>query len=125
MIKQYYIFDIKQGEDDVHGNIIIVRAGIVHDNLVSESPSTWDIFLFKDTPSITNGIVSLARSSGGHWTVNFSEFRESHIDFEGKTKTVYYHKSLPLKRSFSGIEYSVNQNNKMSIKIDNSIFQRL
>ena len=100
MIKQYYSFDIKQGEDDVHGNIIIVRAGIVHDNLVSESPSTWDIFLFKDTPSITNGIVSLARSSGGHWTVNFSEFRESHIDFEGKTKTVYYHKSLPLKRSF-------------------------
>lgn len=42
--KQYYIFDIKEGNNDVHGDIIIVRAGIVHNNMVSESPSSWDVF---------------------------------------------------------------------------------
>ena len=33
-VLDYYIFDIKQGEDDVHGDIIIVRAGKVHNNMV-------------------------------------------------------------------------------------------
>lgn len=47
MIKQYYIFDIKEGYDDVHGDIIIVRAGIVHNNIVSELPSSWDVFFPK------------------------------------------------------------------------------
>lgn len=47
MIKQYYIFDIKEGYDDVHGDIIIVRAGIVHNNIVSELPSSWDVFFLK------------------------------------------------------------------------------
>lgn len=100
MIEQYYIFDIKEGYDDVHGDIIIVRAGIIHDNMVSGLPSSWDIFFLKDTPQITNGIVSLARSNGGRWTVNFAEFRASRVEFEGKPQTVYYHKSLPKKRSF-------------------------
>lgn len=100
MIEQYYIFDIKEGYDDVHGDIIIVRAGIIHDNMVSELPSSWDIFFLKDTPQITNGIVSLARSNGGRWTVNFAEFRASRVEFEGKPQTVYYHKSLPKKHSF-------------------------
>lgn len=36
--------------------------------MVSELPSSWDIFFLKDTPQITNGIVSLARSNGGRWT---------------------------------------------------------
>ncbi len=45
MIKQYYIFDIKEGYDDVHGDIIIVRAGIIHDNMFAEMPSSWDIFI--------------------------------------------------------------------------------
>ena len=35
MIEQYYIFDIKEGYDDVYADIIIVRAGIIHDNMVS------------------------------------------------------------------------------------------
>ena len=34
MIEQYYIFDIKEGYDDVHGDIIIVRAGIIHVELI-------------------------------------------------------------------------------------------
>lgn len=100
MIKQYYIFDIKEGYDDVHGDIIIVRAGIIHDNLASEIPSSWDIFFLKDTQQITSEIVSLAHSNRGQWTVNFSEFRESRVEFEGKPQTVYYHKSLPKKRNF-------------------------
>lgn len=100
MIKQYYIFDIKEGYDDVHGDIIIVRAGIIQNDMVSEIPSSWDIFFLKDTPQITNGIVSLARSNGGRWTVNFSEFRTSCVEFEGKPQIVYYHKSLPKKRNF-------------------------
>lgn len=98
MIKQYYIFDIKEGYDDVHGDIIIVRAGIVHNNIVSELPSSWDVFFRKDTPFITDGIVSLAHSNGGRWTVNFSDFRESRVEFEGKPRIVYYHKSLPQKK---------------------------
>lgn len=100
MIKQYYIFDIKEGYDDVHGDIIIVRAGIVHNNMVSELPSSWNVFLLKDTPFITDEIVSLAHSNGGRWTVNFSDFRESRVEFEGKPRIVYYHKSLPQKNRF-------------------------
>lgn len=50
-------------------------------------------FFLKDTPRITNGIVSLARSNGGRWTVNFAEFRASRVEFEGKPQTVYFHKS--------------------------------
>lgn len=97
-VLDYYIFDIKQGEDDVHGDIIIVRAGKVHNNMVSELPSNWDIFFFKDIPEITNSLVSHARNNGGRWTVNTSDFRESLVDFEGKKTKVYYHKSLPKKQ---------------------------
>lgn len=32
LIFQYYIFDIKERYDDVHGDIIIVRAGKIHDS---------------------------------------------------------------------------------------------
>lgn len=100
MIKQYCIFDIKKGYDDVHGDIIIVRAGIIHDNMVSEIPSSWDVFFIKDTPQITNDVVSLAHANGGPWTMNFSDFRASCVEFEGKPQTVYYHRSLPKKRNF-------------------------
>lgn len=100
MVKEYYIFDITKGEDDLHGDVIIVRAGIVRNNLVSEMPSSWDIFLFKDLPAITNEIVSLANSNRGRWNVDFSDFRESLIDFENRPQKVYYHKSLPRKRNF-------------------------
>lgn len=100
MIKSYYIFDIKTGIDDVHGDIIIVRAGEVRNNMVSELSSSWDMFFFKDTPQISESLVSFARSNGGRWTVNFDDFRESRIDFEGSPKTVFYHKSLPKKKSF-------------------------
>ena len=67
--------------------------------MVSELPSSWDIFFLKDTPQITNGIVSLARSNGGRWT-EFCRIQSSRVEFEGKPQTVYYHKSLPKKRSF-------------------------
>lgn len=33
LILQYYIFDIKERYDDVHGDIIIVRAGKIHDSI--------------------------------------------------------------------------------------------
>lgn len=100
MIQQYYIFDITEGIDDVHGEIIIVRAGAIHHKMVSESPSDWALFFFKNTSPEINEIVSMARKNGGYWTVNFSEFRESRIDYEGKARTVYYHRSLPKKHNF-------------------------
>lgn len=68
--------------------------------MVSKMPSSWDIFFLKDTSQITNGVVSLARSNGGHWTVNFSEFSASRVEFEGKPQTIYYYKSLPKKHNF-------------------------
>jgi hypothetical protein len=97
MIKEYYIWDIKDGKDDVHGDIIIVRAALVHNNMVSELPSTWDIFFFKNTLQIANDLVALAQANRGRWSVDFSEFRESRVDFEGQPKKIFYHKSLPKK----------------------------
>jgi len=38
--------------------------------------------LLKNTLFITDEIVSLARSNGGRWTVNFSDFRESCVEIE-------------------------------------------
>lgn len=94
----YYIFDIKEGEDELHGNILILRAGIVEDNRVSELPCDWDMFFFRNTPQMAHDLVALAKVNDGRWNVNFSDFRESRIDFEGVSRYVYYHKSLPKKK---------------------------
>lgn len=96
--RKYYIFDIKEGEDDIHGDIIILRAGRIENNMVSELPSSWDMFFFKNTTEIANRLVSLARAEQGRWTADLSEFRESRVDFEGIPRTVFYHKSLPKKK---------------------------
>ena len=100
MVKEYYIFDIKEGEDDVNGDIIIVRAGEVCNNMVSELSSSWEMFFFKNTPQIAQELVSIARANGGRWQVNFADFRDSRIEFEGKPKNVFYHKTLPKKKGF-------------------------
>ncbi len=31
----YYIFDIKEGEDELHGNILILRVGLIENNMES------------------------------------------------------------------------------------------
>lgn len=94
----YYIFDIKEGLDEVHGNILILRAGLIENNLVSELPCDWEVFFFKNTPQMANDLVALAQRYGGRWNVDFNDFRESKIEFEGVSKYVYYHKSLPKKK---------------------------
>lgn len=94
----YYIFDIKEGEDEIHGSILILRAGIIENNVVSESSSNWELFFFKNTPKMTEDLVALAKAYNGRWNVNFADFRESRIEFEGVPKYVYYHKSLPKRK---------------------------
>lgn len=94
----YYIFDIKEGEDELHGNILILRAGIIENNMVSELPCNWELFFFKNTPKMANDLVALAQRHGGRWNVDLNDFRESRIEFEGVSRYVYYHKSLPKKK---------------------------
>lgn len=94
----YYIFDIKEGKDEVHGDIIILRAGIIENNCVSELPCDWDMFFFKNTPQIVQHLVSSAKANGGRWNVDPWDFRESRVEFEGVSRNVYYHKSLTQKK---------------------------
>lgn len=49
---------------------------------------------------MARNLVALAKVHGRRWNVDFSDFRESRIDFEGVARYVYYHKSLP-KKEFS------------------------
>lgn len=95
---QYYIFDIKEGKDEVHGDILVLRAGIIENNRVSESPDDWDMFFFKNTPQMAPYLVALAEANGGRWNVDPWDFRESRVEFEGVPRIVYYHKSLPKKK---------------------------
>ena len=100
MIKEYHIFDIKGGYDDVHGDVLIVRAGVITNNMVSELPSQWDVFFFKHSEALANRLVSIAHT--GRWNVDFSDFRESLILLEGKSQKVFYHSTLPKKEKKQG-----------------------
>lgn len=89
MAKKYFILDIKGGRHNIFGNIAIIYANPVQEQIIGSRTmvSTIDhycadteMFIIPEDPILLNPIISEAQCNNGIWLVELSDFRD-HVTF--------------------------------------------